>query len=319
MTAPLLVLLSAFASPATADVPPKNPPGEERQTLWRGGEGGYAAYRIPALIRSPGGTLLAFCEARKTGASDQGDIDLVLRRSTDDGRTWTPSVVLHEEGGDAPITIGNPCPIAVPDADDPAAGVVRLLFCRNNQRAFHTVSADDGVTWAPPREITAVLAGFDYPTVRVATGPVHGLRLTAPGPHPGRLAAPVWLSRTPLNEGAGHGRQVRLRRAPQRRRRRNVAGRRDRPADAAPLERGHDLRVVRRPPADEQPAARGRLPGAVGVGRRRGDVVPAGAGHDAAGRDLPGEPAAGRAGGMAALQRCRRRRPPGTSSPAAGA
>ena len=181
---PLLLVLSPAA--VAAGEPPA---GSDRVTLWEGGTGGYAAYRIPALERSPGGTLLAFCEGRKNGGSDQGDIDLLLRRSPDGGRTWTPSVVLHEEGGDAPVTIGNPCPIA-----DPAAGVVHLLFTRNNERLFHTASDDDGQAWAPPREITAALAGFDYPTVRVGTGPGHGLRLSDDHAAAGRLVAPVWLS-----------------------------------------------------------------------------------------------------------------------------
>ena len=184
---PLLLVLSPAA--VAAGEPAAGP---DRATLWEGGTGGYAAYRIPALERAPGGTLLAFCEGRKNGGSDQGDIDLLLRRSPDGGRTWTPSVVLHEEGGDAPVTIGNPCPIADPRGGD--GGIVHLLFCRNNERVFHTASDDDGATWAPPREITAALAGFDYPTVRVATGPGHGLRLSDDHANAGRLVAPVWLS-----------------------------------------------------------------------------------------------------------------------------
>ena len=54
------------------------------------GTGVYHTYRIPAVIMTPKGTLLAFCEGRKSSRSDHGDLDLVLRRSTDDGQTWTP-------------------------------------------------------------------------------------------------------------------------------------------------------------------------------------------------------------------------------------
>ena len=64
------------------------------------GTGGYHTYRIPAVIVTPKGTVLAFCEGRKTSRSDHGDLDLVLRRSTDDGKTWTPLQIVYEEGGD---------------------------------------------------------------------------------------------------------------------------------------------------------------------------------------------------------------------------
>src|SRR5437016_3531915 len=56
--------------------------------VFMAGEDGYHTYRIPALIVSPRGTLLAFCEGRKQGGGDAGDIDLVLKRSSDNGKTW---------------------------------------------------------------------------------------------------------------------------------------------------------------------------------------------------------------------------------------
>ena len=164
--------------------------GPDRQTLWTAGEGGYSTYRIPVVCVDPSGTVLAFCEARKNSAADQGDIDLVLRRSEDGGRTWEPSRVIFEEGGDTPITIGNPCPIP-----DPEAGVTHLLFCQDNLRAFYTRTDDGGRTWAPRREITAAFGQFDYDVVRVATGPVHGLKASS-----GRLVAPVWMSNRSLEE-----------------------------------------------------------------------------------------------------------------------
>ena len=86
-----------------------------------GGQEGYFAYRIPALIASRQGTLLAFCEGCKTSLSDDGDNDLVLRRSTDGGRSWQKRQLVHEEGGDAVISVGNPCPVV-----DPATGRIWL-------------------------------------------------------------------------------------------------------------------------------------------------------------------------------------------------
>jgi len=90
--------------------------------LFVAGEGGYHTYRIPAIVVSARGAMLAFCEGRKTSARDDGDIDLLVRRSLDGGRTWQPVQLVHEEGGDQPITVGNPCPI--PAAD----GTIHLLF-----------------------------------------------------------------------------------------------------------------------------------------------------------------------------------------------
>ncbi len=90
---------------------------------FQGSTHGYHAFRIPAMIRAGNGDLLAFCEGRVTKYSDHGNIDIVLRRSTDEGRTWTPLQVVQEEGGDAIITIGNPVPIL-----DRETGRIHLLF-----------------------------------------------------------------------------------------------------------------------------------------------------------------------------------------------
>src|SRR5690349_23165919 len=76
--------------------------------VYRAGEGGYQSYRIPALIDTKKGTLLAFCEGRKNSAADSGDIDLLLRRSFDGGKTWGPVQTIADIGTD---TIGNPTPV----------------------------------------------------------------------------------------------------------------------------------------------------------------------------------------------------------------
>ena len=51
--------------------------------LFKSGENGYNTFRIPALVVTNEGTVLAFAEGRKNGSSDTGDIDIVLKRSTD--------------------------------------------------------------------------------------------------------------------------------------------------------------------------------------------------------------------------------------------
>ena len=152
--------------------------------VFAGGQGGYHTYRIPVLIASKQGTLLAFCEGRKTSASDRGDIDLLLKRSFNGGKSWQETQLVHEEGGDAEITIGNPCPVV-----DESTGIVWLAFTRNNERAFVTRSTDDGATWCAPREITESLRSFPFQWTRIGTGPVNGIQMAS-----GRMVLPVWLN-----------------------------------------------------------------------------------------------------------------------------
>ena len=169
---------------ASRDVPwkPGARPLPPATTLFRSGQGGYHTYRIPALAVGAKGTLLAFCEGRKGSARDDGDIDLLLRRSEDGGRTWSEPTLIYEEGGEAPITIGNPCPVL-----DAQTGTLWLAFCRNNDRVFVTSTQDDGLTWSSPREITADVKAEDWDWY--ATGPGHGIQLRF-GPHAGRLLFP---------------------------------------------------------------------------------------------------------------------------------
>lgn len=152
-----------------------------RRDVFVGGQDGYHTYRIPALVRTNDNTLLAFCEGRKNSGGDEGDIDLLLKRSSDGGRTWSKQIVVHEEGGDAPITIGNPCPIL-------EGSTIHLLFTRNNKRLFYTQSNDDGLTWQMPQEFTHIMRETNYPWIRIATGPVHGILLKN-----GRLVVPIWM------------------------------------------------------------------------------------------------------------------------------
>src|SRR5438309_1630360 len=91
IVATALLVASPVAATASGPVP-------ETTAVYRAGEGGYHTYRIPSLLVAPGRALLAFAEGRKAGASDAGDIDLVLRRSTDGGKTWSPIQVVWDDG-----------------------------------------------------------------------------------------------------------------------------------------------------------------------------------------------------------------------------
>ena len=90
----------AFSSSAFAEI--------DEQILFKSGDEGYSNYRIPSIITAADGTLLAFCEARKDHRGDSGNIDLILKRSTDNGATWSSPQVVWDAG---PDTAGNPCPV----------------------------------------------------------------------------------------------------------------------------------------------------------------------------------------------------------------
>jgi sialidase-1 len=176
----VIVLGLSFVPVRSADKDSKK--GSLSTVIYESGRQGYHTYRIPALVVTSKGTLLAFCEGRKTSRSDHGDIDLILRRSSDGGQTWDQQRIVYEEGGTKKITIGNPCAVV-----DKEIGVVWLAFCRDNDRVFIAHSADDGESWVKPREITEEVKETEWGWY--ATGPGHGIQLQR-GKYKGRLVIP---------------------------------------------------------------------------------------------------------------------------------
>lgn len=167
----------------------------DQQILYKASQDpGYACFRIPAVVKTVKGTLLAFAEGRVNDCSDAGDIDLVLKRSTDGGRTWSPMQVINEGGGD---THGNPAPVV-----DRETGRVLLAETYNRGRTdgkncevpcertpYLQYSDDDGETWSRPRNLSDEILPESWNSW-YATGPVHGIQL-ARGLHEGRLVFTV--------------------------------------------------------------------------------------------------------------------------------
>lgn len=201
-----IVVCASTFSALRADEPAQ-PPGAaalEKIDLFRAGEGGYFMYRIPGVVVTGRGTILAYCEAR-TGQGDWTRQDVLLRRSTDGGRTWSdprkmavappdlapnPVAVAQHLGEHGAMTAHNAVAIV-----DEQPGVVHFIYHLQYARVFYLRSDDDGQTWSQPREITGTIAGFRdrYDWKVVGNGCGHAIQLRE-GPHRGRLVLAVWLS-----------------------------------------------------------------------------------------------------------------------------
>lgn len=194
-----LALLSLLLLPLHAAEPEKPSPPDPALQITQpyvsaiaGGRQGYAYFRIPSVITAQDGTLLAFAEGRVNSGADHGDIDLVLRRSTDQGLTWGPLQVVWNDG---PHTCGNPTPVL-----DRTTGRLWLAMTHNlgqdelraitagtstgTRTVWMTHSDDHGATWSTPVEITSSVKRPDWRWY--ATGPGIGIQL-----RDGRLMIPA--------------------------------------------------------------------------------------------------------------------------------
>jgi sialidase-1 len=216
----------APAKPAPAKPAPAKPaapapamqaiPQMHRQLmLFDGGERSvegvkYQSFRIPSLVRTPNGALVAFAEGRIHNVSDHGDIDLVYKRSVDGGVTWS---ALRRVVGAGDGTWGNPTAVV-----DNRTGRIWLFMSWNaagksltgeggtkkitkwgDRKVFLTSSGDSGVTWAPPQDMTRKLLPKGY--AWDAMGPGVGIQTTT-GPKPGRLVVPA-LGRNIYSDDGG--------------------------------------------------------------------------------------------------------------------
>jgi len=181
--------------------PMKSP---EKTILFEEKTNGFVLYRIPGVVVTARGTILAYCEARKYSIADRGEIEIHLRRSMDRGRTWSPPTQIahlgprlarnpHMPSDKKKKKMGNPNeqtvnnPVAIADRD----GTVHFIYCVEYMRCFYMRSTDDGVTWSKPVEITYAFEPFrsklDWQVI--ATGPGHAIQHSS-----GRLIVPFWMA-----------------------------------------------------------------------------------------------------------------------------
>jgi sialidase-1 len=164
------------------------------QVLWEKGKGNYNNYRIPSLLTTQKGTIIAFCEGRE--ADDAGNIDLLMKRSEDNGKTWSSEKVIWDDGEN---TCGNPCPV-----QDIQTGRIWLFMLwgngKDNEKAiirkeslqtkkpFVCWTDDEGKSWSEPEDLSASCK--DPAWGWYAVGPGIGIQMKK-GKYKGRLVIPA--------------------------------------------------------------------------------------------------------------------------------
>jgi sialidase-1 len=176
--------------------------------VFMAGESGYSCFRIPAFVTTKDGTLLAVADGRLSKCSDiPNPLDLVLKRSTDSGKTWGPLQIIAAYGTDPQDRdvypqhgITNPVPrVCAGDAAlllDRTNGRVWVLYDngayvkgRRYNRAIKLEmrhSDDNGKTWSGPLDLEANNPGLHSAGTENMASPGNGIQLSA-GPHAGRL------------------------------------------------------------------------------------------------------------------------------------
>jgi len=180
------------------------------QQIFSNGTDGYNCYRIPAIITAKNGDLLAFAEGRVLGCNDFGNVDIVLKRSTDQGKTWSAIQVVADNGT---MQSGNPAPVL--DRYDARFTDGRIFLFYNNgiasehatrmgnglRTVLYKTSIDHGITWSESTDITSSVHRpyrpemnkeykFEEDWRSYANTPGHALQLQK-GKYAGRIFVPA--------------------------------------------------------------------------------------------------------------------------------
>ena len=167
----------------------------ELKYIFKSGSEGYNTFRIPSIITTDSGVVLAFAEGRKNSSSDSGDIDLVLKRSIDGGKTWGDLIIIRD---DSTNVCGNPSPVIDRKTgkifllstwnrgDDTESEIINMTSA-DTRRVYVMNSIDEGLSWSKPIEITDKVKKPNW--TWYATGPVHGIQIRE-GSKKGRMIIP---------------------------------------------------------------------------------------------------------------------------------
>ncbi|MBN2149884.1 MAG: exo-alpha-sialidase [Candidatus Lokiarchaeota archaeon] len=175
-----------------------------KSDVFVGGQEGFPVYRIPSLVVTRKGTLLAFCEGRQS-ISDTSQNAIVLKRSADGGETWEPLQAIARVGRDS---LNNPQAVAVRETGRVILFFQRYPYPSNERTAVSGFSAsrlkrllgfraldswsmhsdDEGATWSAPVDVTRQVKP-PAPATSIASGPGIGIQLRH-GNHAGRLLMP---------------------------------------------------------------------------------------------------------------------------------
>ncbi len=162
--------------------------------LFESGKDGYNTFRIPAICEGENGAIFAFAEGRKESAKDWGNIDIVMRRSFDGGKTWDALQVVAQDSN----TCGNPQPVYCKNtaeliliyswnlAKDSERNII-LKRSLDTRRVFVIKSKDYGKTWTSPKELTDIAKPKE--ATWFASGP-GGAIVIESGAYKGRIIAP---------------------------------------------------------------------------------------------------------------------------------
>ena len=195
-------------------------------SVFTAGEAGYKNFRIPAIVKAGNNDLLAIAEGRLNGGADFGDIDIVMKRSKDNGKTWLDFTVLADQGS---LQAGNPAPVL--DKHDPVhpQGVLYIFYNTGNnhenevrkgngyREVWFIESTDHGIHWSNPTNITAqvhrpkvtgTMYQFEEDWRSYAITPGHAMQLDN-GKYKGRIFVPANHSAGPpmksFSEYRAHG------------------------------------------------------------------------------------------------------------------
>ena len=150
---------------------------QQKIPVFISGTEGHKSYRIPAIIQLPNKDILAFCEGRVNGSGDFGDINIVMKKSSDLGKSWS---VLNTIVDADSLQAGNPAPVV--DLTDPAfpQGRIFLFYNTGNnhegevrkgkglREVWYKTSTDGGNTWSNAMNITTQVHRPKQPQVNAA-------------------------------------------------------------------------------------------------------------------------------------------------------